>query len=364
MCKAIEDLGYQVSIFKPSRLSDPLKNVSITEYYGTEIRADIVSLRHIDLSPIFRFLPGRKLVNAALALDGFIFSGKSARELKRRKVDLAYARDWDVAEAMVNHGIPTVLELHLVAPSGWQRKRIEKLSRNSNLRMIVAITEGVKSILETIGVSKEKLMVEPDAVDITDYESLPDRRTARSKFGMSNDADIAVYTGSFYGWKGVSDILLSAKASPEITYVLAGGEVDDLPDKKSRELSSLDNVIVLGRLNPTEIPMLQAAADVLLLPNSGKLQISSEFTSPLKMFEYMAARRPIVATDLPSLTEHLVNDVNAILVRPDDANDLAAGIRRALKNQQLSDQITTAAFEKVKSISWNARANRILERTR
>ena len=68
---------------------------------------------------------------------------------------------------------------------------------------------------------------------------------------------------------------------------------------------------------------------MLVLPNPASA-ISSRFTSPLKLFEYMAAGRPIVASDLPALREVLTPDADAVLVAPGNAGALAAGIRRVV----------------------------------
>ncbi|WP_342823854.1 glycosyltransferase family 4 protein [Candidatus Lucifugimonas marina] len=362
MCSAIEALGHNVTIVRPSRFSDSLKHISVSDYYGTNLAADIVRLRHIDLASITRWVPIQKLRNALLVLDGFLFARSASRAVDRMSVDIAYVRDWEVAEALVKRGIPTILELHLVAPSNWQRKRITKLTLDKNIKLVVAITAGVASVLMQIGVPSGKLMVEPDAVDSKEYGSLPNKIKARVEFELPAESKIACYTGSFYGWKGVGEIIDAAKLSPEFTFVLAGGELKDLPSGCVRKVTSASNIVVLGRLAPLKIPRLQAASDVLLLPNSGKQEISSEFTSPLKMFEYMAAHRPIVATDLPSLREHLQHGHNSLLVEPDDAASLAGGIRRVMEDEELSKRIATSAYEYVKAYSWTGRSSRVLDR--
>ncbi len=79
----------------------------------------------------------------------------------------------------------------------------------------------------------------------------------------------------------------------------------------------------------------------------------------MKMFEYMVARRPIVASDLPSLRE-VLNEENAFLVKPDDAEALAKGIKEILEDSQLAENLANKAFQDVQKYSWAKRVENIL----
>ena len=118
---------------------------------------------------------------------------------------------------------------------------------------------------------------------------------------------------------------------------------------------------MVGHRPHGEIPYWLKAADVLVLPNSGKEDISKYWTSPLKMFEYMASGRPIVASDLPSIRE-VLNGENAILVEPDNPEKLAGGIKAILQNNQLSDRISIKAVLDVQEYSWTKRVQKIWQR--
>jgi len=88
--------------------------------------------------------------------------------------------------------------------------------------------------------------------------------------------------------------------------------------------------------------------------------ISASFTSPLKLFEYMAAGVPIVASDLPSTREILTPEVNAVLVPPNNPQALAAGIQRVLEDRDLANRIAQNALEDVMQFSWKKRAEKII----
>jgi glycosyltransferase involved in cell wall biosynthesis len=97
---------------------------------------------------------------------------------------------------------------------------------------------------------------------------------------------------------------------------------------------------------------------VLVLPNPASA-ISTRFTSPLKLFEYMAAGRPIVASDLPAITEVLRHEKNALLVAPGDPAALAAAVRRLLNDRALADRLAQAALVDAGEYSWDRRGERL-----
>ena len=101
------------------------------------------------------------------------------------------------------------------------------------------------------------------------------------------------------------------------------------------------------------------AVDVLVLSNQEKSEISKNWTSPMKMFEYMASKRPIIASDLSSIRE-ILNKYNATLVKSDDSEDLASNINVTLKNKDFSAKILTEAFGNVQKYSWLNRVKTIL----
>jgi glycosyltransferase involved in cell wall biosynthesis len=172
---------------------------------------------------------------------------------------------------------------------------------------------------------------------------------------------VVAYAGHLYAWKGV-DVLLEAIARvPEVDGLIVGGH-DKEPDL-ARVKGSADRLGISGRVTfsglvpPADVSSLLSRADVLVLPNPPSA-ISSQFTSPLKLFEYMAAGRPIVASDLPSIREILTSGVDSLLVTPGDAEALAAGIRAIVSDRSLGERLATAAALAVRDYTWDRRAER------
>jgi glycosyltransferase involved in cell wall biosynthesis len=117
-------------------------------------------------------------------------------------------------------------------------------------------------------------------------------------------------------------------------------------------------VRLAGMVAPTAVAAYLASAHVLVLPNRA-MAISSTYTSPLKLFEYLAAGRAIVASDLPAFREVLQDGATALLVPPDDPEALAAALRRLADDPTLAARLGRAAFDLAPAYSWQARAARI-----
>jgi glycosyltransferase involved in cell wall biosynthesis len=117
-------------------------------------------------------------------------------------------------------------------------------------------------------------------------------------------------------------------------------------------------VTFTGMLPPPEVAARLRQADVLVLPNPPSA-LSREFTSPLKLFEYMASGRPIVASDLPSIREVLTDGRTALLVEAGNPQAVTAGIRRVREDPDLGRRLAAQALADVQHYTWDARAARL-----
>jgi glycosyltransferase involved in cell wall biosynthesis len=143
--------------------------------------------------------------------------------------------------------------------------------------------------------------------------------------------------------------------------IIGGHEAEpDLARTKSiaDRLGLRQRVTFTGLVEPARVAELLTQADVLVLPNPASA-ISTRYTSPLKLFEYMAAGKPIVSSDLPSIREILRDGVNALLVSPGDPGMLASAIERLLNDPSLAARLARAALDEVPNYSWQRRAERL-----
>ena len=116
----------------------------------------------------------------------------------------------------------------------------------------------------------------------------------------------------------------------------------------------------MGWQTQSQIPIWLKAADILVLPNSALEKIGAVYTSPLKLFEYMASGTPIVASAVPALAE-VLGKSEAVFFEPDNANALAEVLKNSLANFPWLEVRASAALKKVQQFTWTKRAEFILE---
>jgi glycosyltransferase involved in cell wall biosynthesis len=266
-----------------------------------------------------------------------------------------YARDELTAWLVALVGKKVVYEAHNFSS---RRRWIYNKLRKSGVRLIV-ITKTLKEEFINSGWMEERVLVAADGVDIDKFNLSITQEQAREKLGIPLNKKIILYSGHLFGWKGVDIMAKAASGFPNACFIFVGGsgkEVDGFRNK----YSNTDNIKIINQQPHQSIPYFLKAADVLVLPNSKQQSISRLYTSPLKMFEYMSSKRPIVASNLPSLRE-ILNEGNSILVESDNSEALKVGIERLLSDKQLADRLSSQAFEDVQEFTWQKRAKKILE---
>lgn len=215
----------------------------------------------------------------------------------------------------------------------------------------VTITHGLAAEIARRHGPRERLAVVPDGV----------RTAGGPPPALPREPRIA-YAGHLYAWKGV-DVLLKALAlTPSLEGVIVGGHEAE-PDlgrlrTLAAELGIAERVTFTGLVEPGRVAEHLSGAMILALPNPASA-ISTRFTSPLKLFEYMAAGRAIVASDLPAIREVLTHDENAWLVEPGSAGALAAGLQRLAEDRPLAERLARTAFEGAGAYTWAKRAERL-----
>jgi glycosyltransferase involved in cell wall biosynthesis len=221
---------------------------------------------------------------------------------------------------------------------------------------IVVTTPFHAKALMAAGVASEKILTSPNAVRLTDFDE-PTPRHRERRFHV-------VYAGNLFPWKGVfvlADAATHLPASYVVEFIGGSTEAEEPFKLYVAESTRSGKVVMRGYLPPRQMPRALASADVLVLPNSARRDVSATFTSPLKLFEYMASGRPIVASDVDAVREILVHERNAILVPADDSHALADAIRRVCEDRSLGEQLAAQARRDVDGWTWDSRAARIAQ---
>jgi glycosyltransferase involved in cell wall biosynthesis len=356
MCEAWQALGIRTTLVHPARRqSAALRDVEPMAYYRVRSPFAVHTLRNLDVVRLEPWMPSR-LYPAAHFAHAWHWARRAVRiAATRAPADLYFTRDITVARALIGRGLPAVLELHQL-PQRWSLRLLRHVAAAPALRLLVTVTRLLREDVEARGIRLPRSLVWPDAVDLAAYDAaIPETRTADRR-------PVVLYTGHLFPEKGVGTLIDAALELAGVSVVIAGGMPGDVRAWRERVgvRAGGGTVELLGHLEPRRIAGLQKAADVLVLPNSGRHRHSARETSPMKLFEYMAAGRPIVASDLPAIREVLTHDVNAWLVRPDDPEALASGIRTLLDDPARGARLARQARADVERFSWRRRAEEIV----
>ena len=340
MCEAFASLGHEVELVVPTRkngLSD-----DAFAYYGA---ARTFALTTLHVPDFVRF--GR----LGFLVSALWFSEKARLRRAFWQADVVYSRDALVLLQYVLLGRRLVFEAH-ARPSAIARFVAERAYRT------IVISNGLKEAYVAAGMPQERVVVAPDAVDEHRFDGVGSKHAVRMALGFAPDAKLVVYVGHLYARKGADVLARAAEGTPEAQVVFVGGTDEDLVRFRG-EWGSAPNVIIVGHVPPGEVPRYLRAADALVIPNSGKDEDASHFTSPMKLFEYMASGTPIIASDVPAIRE-IISSADALLVAPDDSLAFTAGIEQVFANEDEARVRAVAAREKVAAYTWVKRAERIL----
>ena len=223
-------------------------------------------------------------------------------------------------------------------------------------RHIFTINKTVAAKLQRAGISPDAISAAPSAVDASLLQFNLSREQARQQLALDAKAKLAVYIGHLYPEKGVDTVIAATQQIPDCHFLLVGGTDELIAHYREHPVA---NVTIVGRKPHEQVFSYIAAADIVLLPNSARYARSAEDTSPMKLFEYMALRRPIVASRVPAI-EEILDDQSAYFFQPDDPASLAQTIQQALTED--SSAKVAAAWAKVQSYTWDARAKAIISR--
>lgn len=340
MCEAFARLGHDVELVVPTRRT-PIEEDAFS-YYGVERNFTVTYVSVPDTGASSR---------AGFLFAGCMFGWKVRRRIAQSTPDIIYGRDELPLLLAAGRSTAAVLwETHTGAWNVFARVIIRRC------RVLVAISNGLKEFYIGHGVDGAKIVVAHDGIDLADYERVGAQSEARSRLGLPQEGRVVLYAGALDGWKGVDTLLQASVLLPEDLAVAIVGGTPAQVESLSREYPK---VRFLGYRPYRELPTNLSAANVLVLPNTGTQEVSARFTSPLKLFAYMASGKPIVASDLPSIRE-VLTDESAVLVAPDDAAALAAGVMRVCTDAVLAGTFAREARNRVEDYSWSGRAERVL----
>jgi len=341
---ALAQLGYDVTLLVPESQQKP-SSEELQSFYGLSTPFKIEHLRSASRRQFF---------------------WDAVRRAARMHPDLVYTWVPQSAVYALIHHLPVISELHDL-PSGaagpWWYRLFHWIPGRK--RMLV-ITRALQDALENrYGryIPSKDVIIAPNGIEPERFENLPAVEPARRQLGLT-EAPTVVCTGHLYAGRGAELFVELAKAIPDAQFVWAGGNLEDVAAWKERS-AHLHNVTFSGFIPNDRLPLYQAAADILIMPYGKVIGISSgggnsaAISSPLKMFEYLAAGRAIITSDLPVFHE-VLNAQNAMFCPPEDVPAWTAAVRALLDYPARREALASQARQDSLRYSWTERAKRAL----
>lgn len=356
VCDALIRLGHTVSVYCPFRRA--AINTGFSQYFGVDPRISLVVLGSFD--PIAAWwLPGV----LGLWVLNWQLRQRLSLELSVRAYDLLYTRSPAILAALLHTGLPVILELHQLPRFG----RRSFVRRCNACRRVTCLTSVMRDQLIRWGVAPERVTVAADAVDLRRFADLPIQGQARQHFGLLTQRPVVGYVGRLKTLgqeKGVGDLLraLAISRSRDWYVWVVGGPANDVADYRvlARTLGLTDeDVSFTGEIVASDVPSALAACDALAMPFPDRPHYRQNM-SPLKMFEYMAAGKPIITTDLPTIRD-VLSEETAVFCRPGDPADLDRAIRWVFDHSNEAKMRAARAQELVHEHTWETRMTRVLQ---
>lgn len=350
MCEAFAEEGVDIELIVPRRKTI---SQSIQEFYG--LRTPIQCTRIPVLDWYGKGRIGFFLSSCMFALGYFFYvfgkrlAGKSG---------VIYTIDIDQFSFFLVPfiGMPYFAEIH-----DAKKKLLAFSLLFWRACGIIAINLNVQSkLIETFGIAKEKTRVWSNAVDMHMFTQNEDTISARKKLGLPYDKKIVMYVGKVYSWKGLDTLVSAAGKAHDMLFYLVGGTEEELYNIGVMEKTP-ENFICVGQQPFSKIPHWLWAADVLIVLGTLRDEYSSFHTSPMKLFEYIASKRPVVASKTPAI-EQIVSEHEVFFCNPDDPIDLINKIRYALNaSEEATKRVKNASRRADITFEWKQRAQWIYD---
>lgn len=353
--EALADIGEAVVLVTaPS-------TVSVSEVLGRDGRG---AFTHVTVPRWMRAAP-------MLRRSSWLFNRWALRWLERQEdVRAVYVRNLKLADALIRAGcrLPVFFEAHEIFVRTYadehrnlrprDRQKLAELERRERtvyggVAGVVALTGHLLDDIRADYGYGGPSVVAPDGVDPAWFQLPANGREP-------NPVPVLLYLGSLHVWKGVETAIRAMVHIRGALLRIAGGTEARIAELKAiaGALGVGGRVAFLGHVPPARRHAVIAQADVCLLPLAN-YTIAERHTSPLKLFEYLALGKPVVASDLPSIREVVVDGKSALLFPAGVAEAMAQAVNGLLASPELRERLSREARVVAADYTWAARADRI-----
>ncbi len=299
---------------------------------------------------------------------------KLRRLVKENRPDFIYERyalnNFCGILAARHSGIPVILEVN--APLYLEKSLYAKLYLKSiskrletwicnNASKTIVVTSPLKKILTEQGVNPDNLVVMANGINPRKFNSLIDGNEIRKQIGFADNEIVIGIVGWFREWHGL-DFLIKTSIEKNIFHeknarILLSGDGPAINGIKNLiNRYHLENyVLISGTIAREVVAQYIAAMDITIQPRVTK------YACPMKIVEYLAMGKAIIAPDQPNIRDLLKHEWNALLFEPENKNDLYSKIERLIEDKSLRDRLAKNAIQTIhdKKLLWIENAKRV-----
>ena len=357
MVNAFRQLGHEVLVIGPG-----VKNEN-----GAEKRSEKYTW-------IKRILRGPLYEIAELAYN-FLGYRNICRAIRDFHPDFIYDRyitfNYSAIAAGKKHDLPVFLEVN--APLAYEREHelderlymkklayyIEKKACCDAFKAIVVSTP-LKNYLLSKGVPEGKITVLVNGVNTDKFFPCRKNDTLLNKFGFSQNDIVIGFVGILRPWHGI-DLLLMAFQKICANYanckllIVGNGPIRELIEEQAVNLGVQDNMVITGRVPHGDVGEYISLFDIAVSPKA------TFYASPMKILEYMAKEKPVIAPNMLNIADIIKNGETGLLFKENNSSSLAEALRALISSEQLRNKIGTQASYAINSkLNWKRNAKYIL----
>ncbi|MBK7448561.1 MAG: glycosyltransferase family 4 protein [Anaerolineales bacterium] len=236
------------------------------------------------------------------------------------------------------------------------QKTYQQVANRANL--LIAVNKTLKKYLLEQGLPEKKILVVENGIDGLLFNPLVDGRKYRAQYGFREDEVVLVFVGSFQPYHRV-DFLLNAFANivtKQPARLLFVGDGNHRPEAEvlAKRLGLADKTVFTGRIPYDEVSAYAAAGDIAVMP------ATNEYGNPMKVYEYMALGKAVIAPNQDTITEIAKHNQNAYLFEPENVQSLGLAIQMLIDDANLRRILSENAGKLASSFTWQTRA-KVLE---
>ncbi|MDW8298761.1 MAG: glycosyltransferase family 4 protein [Anaerolineae bacterium] len=347
---ALESLGHKVQRVEAAKSSSAKASVSL---YRNVVRRLLPRPLAMRLRDRMRIRHSERYAQKLLALI------ERSRPDIVLETHIAFSRAGMLASQL--SGVPLVLDD--VAPA-WEEEQhygvgLRRAARTihkevtTQARLLVAVNQTLYQHLIADGLSADKLVVVPNGIDENLFRADLDGTPIRARYSIPPDSVVIGFVGSFQPYHRV-DLLLRAFAqldNARARLLLVGQGITSAESQAlAAQLGVAQRTIFTGAVPYAQVPSYLAAADIAVMP------AANVYGNPMKIYEYMAMGKAVVAPDQPTITEIVTHGENAYLFAREDVSAMATALQTLIADAALRGKLSAQGRRLAAQHTWRKRA--------